>query len=195
MTLNLEAIFSDFDRCGDRSYGEQVSQLEHMLQSAQLAVADGAPDAQVAAALLHDIGHFEEPEPADGADPGTDLAHEVRAARSLATLFGPDVWRPVALHVAAKRYLCAVEPGYLESLSHASLASLKVQGGAFTEAQAARFVALPYAQEALRLRRYDDGAKQPGLATPPLSHYRPLLQGLLALAAAHEAEDITISEF
>jgi phosphonate degradation associated HDIG domain protein len=180
MTLTLDAIFSAFERCGARNYGERVTQLEHMLQSAELAVADGAGDALIAAALLHDIGHFEEPEPEDGAAPEIDLAHEVRAARSLATLFAPDVWRPVALHVAAKRYLCAVEPGYLESLSPASLASLKVQGGTFTHGQVERFIALPYAQDALRLRRYDDGAKRPGHRSPPLTDYQPLLERLAA---------------
>ena len=145
----------------------------------------------VAAALLHDIGHFEEPEPANGEPPRDDLAHEVRAARSLSTLFGPDVWRPVALHVAAKRYLCAVEPGYLEALSPASLASLKVQGGTFTSDQAARFIALPYAGEAICLRRYDDGAKREGWRSPPLSHYRALLEGLAA-ATERGREDCVI---
>jgi phosphonate degradation associated HDIG domain protein len=188
MNLTLDAIFLAFERHGACSYGERVTQLDHMLQSAELAVADGAHDALVAAGLLHDIGHFEEPEPIDGEQPQIDLAHEVRAARSLSTLFGPDVWRPVALHVAAKRYLCAVEPGYLEALSPASLASLKVQGGTFTSDQVARFIALPYAHEAIRLRRYDDGAKREGWRSPPLSHYRPMLESL-TLAAGSGRED------
>jgi phosphonate degradation associated HDIG domain protein len=182
MPLTLDAIFSAFAKHGGLSYGERVSQLEHMLQSAELAVADGASDSLVAAALLHDIGHLEEPEPADPDASQVDLAHEVRAARALATLFAPDVWRPVGLHVAAKRYLCAIEPGYLEGLSPASLASLKLQGGVFTADQVDRFKALPYAQDAIRLRRYDDGAKRPGVQSPPLSHYRPLLEQLSAAA-------------
>lgn len=185
--MDLDAIFQDFDRYGSRSYGERVSQIDHMLQSAQLAQADGAPDSLVAAALLHDIGHFEGPE-SEG-DPEIDLAHEVRAARSLAGLFGPEVWRPVALHVAAKRYLCAVQPGYLESLSPASLASLKIQGGAFNPDQVRRFAGLPFAEAALRLRRYDDGAKQLGCATPSLADYRPMLQRLIVSPAPAGDQD------
>ena len=175
MPLTLDAIFAGFDRFGALSYGERVSQLEHMLQSAQLAREDGASEALIAAALLHDIGHFEVPEPEDAENLQADMAHEVVAARSLATLFDASVWRPVALHVAAKRYLCATEDGYLDGLSPASLASLKVQGGAFSPAQADRFEGLPFAQDAIRLRRYDDEAKRVGWACPPLSHYRDML--------------------
>jgi phosphonate degradation associated HDIG domain protein len=180
MTLTIDTIFAAFDEHGGLSYGEQVSQLEHMLQSAELAVADGASDPLVAAALLHDIGHLEAPEPDAGGASQVDLAHEVRAARALATLFAEEVWRPVALHVAAKRYLCAIEPGYLDGLSLASLASLDLQGGVFTAQQVERFESLPHAQEAIRLRRYDDAAKRTGVRSPPLSSYRPLLERLSA---------------
>jgi hypothetical protein len=38
--------------------GEPVSQAAHMLQTAALAEAGGANGALVAAALLHDVGHF-----------------------------------------------------------------------------------------------------------------------------------------
>jgi phosphonate degradation associated HDIG domain protein len=172
MTLTIDGIFDAFERHGASNYGERVSQLEHMLQSAELAMEDGASDALIIAALLHDIGHFEWPEPEDAENLTVDRAHEVIAARALATLFAPEVWRPVALHVAAKRYLCATEPGYLQGLSPASLASLRVQGGAFTAAQAVRFEKTPYAQDAIRLRRYDDGAKRVDYKAKPLSSYR-----------------------
>jgi gamma-butyrobetaine dioxygenase len=153
----LDALFDAFDRLGSEPYGEEVSQVSHMLQTAALAVADGAPDALVAAALLHDVGHFAAP--ANAAEPAP---HEALGVEWLRPLFGPEVWRPVGLHVAAKRYLCAVSPGYLEQLSEASQQSLVVQGGPFTPAQAERFIAAPYAQDAVRLRLYDDAAKIPG---------------------------------
>lgn len=193
MTLTIDAIFEAFDRHGALNYGERVSQLEHMLQSAELAIADGASDALVAAALLHDIGHFDVPEPEDAENLQADMAHEVVAARSLATLFGPDVWRPVALHVAAKRYLCATEDGYEAGLSPASLGSLKVQGGTFTREQADRFERLPYAQDAIRLRRYDDGAKRAGWKSPPLSTYRSMLEGLRVQDQGGLAEAISLT--
>jgi len=169
----LAILFDAFDRFGDEAYGEEVSQLSHMLQTAALAAADGAPDALVAAALLHDVGHFVEP--CALAEP---LAHEALGVAWLRPLFGPEVWRPVGLHVAAKRYLCAASPGYLDRLSAASQLSLIEQGGVFTPAEAERFIAAPYAQDAVRLRLYDDAAKIPDARTPPLASYRAVLNRL-----------------
>jgi gamma-butyrobetaine dioxygenase len=174
----LDTLFDAFDRLGAEAYGEDVSQLSHMLQTAALAVADDAPDALVVAALLHDIGHFAAPPSA--ADP---VPHEALGVECLRPLFGPEVWRPVGLHVAAKRYLCATSPGYLAQLSAASQKSLVEQGGVFTPAQAERFIAAPHAQDAVRLRLYDDAAKVPGARTPPLDSYRDLL-GRLATSAS-----------
>ncbi len=48
-----------FEHHGAESYlGEPVTIAEHMLQSAWLAERDNASDELVAAALLHDIGHY-----------------------------------------------------------------------------------------------------------------------------------------
>jgi gamma-butyrobetaine dioxygenase len=174
----LDALFDAFDRLGSEPYGEEVSQLSHMLQTAALAVADGAPDALVAAALLHDIGHFAAPPTT--AEP---VPHEALSVAWLRPLFGPEVWRPVGLHVAAKRYLCATSPGYLDQLSAASQQSLVVQGGVFTPAEAERFISAPYAQDAVRLRTYDDAAKVPDAQTPPLASYRELLERLATSAS------------
>ena len=53
----IEKIFDCFRlHGGDAYFGEAVSQQEHALQAASLAVREGAPEALVAAALLHDIG-------------------------------------------------------------------------------------------------------------------------------------------
>jgi len=173
----LDALFDAFDRLGPEPYGEEVSQLSHMLQTAAFAVADGAPDALIAVALLHDVGHFAAPPEA-----GEPVPHEAAGVEWLRHLFGPEVWRPVGLHVAAKRYLCATSPGYLEQLSAVSQKSLIEQGGVFTPAQAERFVAAPYAHDAVQLRRYDDAAKVPDVKTPPLDSYRELLDRLATSA-------------
>jgi gamma-butyrobetaine dioxygenase len=169
----LDALFDAFDRLGAESYGDEVSQRSHMLQTAALAVADGAPDALIAAALLHDVGHFTTPPTA--AEP---VPHEALGVEWLRPLFGPDVWRPVGLHVAAKRYICATSPGYLDQLSAASQKSLIEQGGVFTPDQAERFIAAPYAQDAVRLRLYDDAAKVPDAEPPTLESYHALLTRL-----------------
>jgi phosphonate degradation associated HDIG domain protein len=142
---------------GGLKYGEGVTQLEHALQCAALAEAAGAGPALVAAALLHDIGHLLRSE-ADAA--ASDDRHEGKGAQALAGLFGPDMRGPVALHVAAKRYLCAREPDYFDALSPASKASLQLQGGPFDAGQADAFEQRPFAREAVALRRWDDLGKQ-----------------------------------
>lgn len=183
-THNAEAvvltIFALFDRSGGDHYGEAVTQLEHALQTAHHARAAGEPDALVAAALLHDIGHLLQKQGQDAADRGVDALHERIGAAWLARGFGPDVTEPVRLHVEAKRYLAARKPGYTDALSPASRQSLALQGGAMTEAEAEVFAATPHFDPAVRLRRYDELAKVEGVTLAPLSAYRELLLGLAA---------------
>jgi phosphonate degradation associated HDIG domain protein len=151
---------------------EPVTALAHALQCAQLAEWAAAPDSLVAAALLHDIGHFIAPLP--GSDDIDDV-HELRALGLLKRAFGPDVIEPVRLHVQAKRYLVAVDAGYAATLSAASIHTLALQGGAMSADEQRWFEALPYSAEAVALRRWDDAAKQPGRRTPPLAYYLELL--------------------
>jgi gamma-butyrobetaine dioxygenase len=161
--------------------GEEVSVAVHMRQAGALAEAAGAPPEQVAAALLHDVGHI------CGATlsgrelmAGHDNRHGDAGAAWLAQWFGPEVTEPVRLHVAAKRYLCAVEPGYFQKLSTASVYTLSVQGGPMNEAEVAEFEALPQAVAAVAVRRWDEQAKDPDGPTPDFDHFRPLLTRLLA---------------
>jgi gamma-butyrobetaine dioxygenase len=158
--------------------GEPVTQAAHMLQAAALAEQAGAGRELIAAALLHDVGHFTGA--ISGADlmRGTDNKHSDTGAAWLAQWFGPEVTEPVRLHVAAKRYLCAVEPGYAGQLSEASVYTLSVQGGPMTEEEASQFAASPHAEAACRLRRWDDLAKDPAVVTPPFEHFAPLLAEL-----------------
>ena len=158
---------------GDRA--EPVSSLAHALQCAQLAEWAGAPAPLVAAALLHDIGHFIE---TTGIADDVDDVHEARAQPLLMRVFGPAVAEPVRWHVAAKRYLVAVDAGYATHLTPASVHSLGLQGGPMSAAEAAAFEALPFAQDAVALRRWDDQAKLPGQATPALDYYIALLNEL-----------------
>lgn len=172
----IEALFA---RKGGDRYGEGVSQAEHALQAALCAERDGATPALIAAALLHDIGHLLHDGPEDIAEQGVDTQHESVASAWLSQHFGPEVTEPVRLHVAAKRYLCTAEPGYLERLSPASVLSLKLQGGPLDAAGAAAFAAGPQAAAAAAVRRWDDEAKVPGLATPGLAHFRPYVEAVL----------------
>lgn len=158
--------------------GEPVSQAEHALQAAWLAERAGAPDDLVVAALLHDVGHLVLATTEDPADRAVDAHHEDAGAAWLVEHFGPRVAGPAQLHVAAKRYLCAVEPGYHAGLSEASRESLALQGGPMSPDEVAKFERHPDHAQAVRLRRWDDEAKVAGLAVPGPEHYRARIEAL-----------------
>ena len=160
---------------------ESVSALAHALQCAQLAEEARADASLVAASLLHDVGHFVAIAEV-GAMADVDDAHELRGVAVLVRDFPPAVVEPIRLHVAAKRWLTAVEPSYLRGLSPASVHSLAQQGGPFRGEEIARFEALPYAEDAVRLRRWDDLAKEPGRATPGLGYYLALVDAVRVTA-------------
>jgi phosphonate degradation associated HDIG domain protein len=173
----VDDIMDLFERRGAAAYhGEAVSQTEHALQAAELAAREGAPDHLVVAALLHDVGHLLDGQHEDLADRGLDGRHEEAGCTWLAAHFGPDVTEPVRLHVAAKRYLCAVDPAYLAGLSSASRLSLALQGGPMAAEECAEFESNPLYHDAIRLRHWDDTAKNPGLKVPGLGHYRQRLE-------------------
>ncbi|MFC9330595.1 TauD/TfdA family dioxygenase [Kitasatospora sp. NPDC057015] len=177
-TAALDTIAGYFEGEGAAEYlGEAVTMAEHMLQAGALAEAAGAPAHLVAAALLHDVGHFE----GTGLElmAGRDNRHSDTGADWLARWFGPEVTEPVRLHVAAKRYLCTAEPGYRARLSEASEYTLGVQGGPMTPEEAAAFAALPGAGDAVAVRRWDEEAKYADAATPGFEHFRPLLAALM----------------
>jgi phosphonate degradation associated HDIG domain protein len=180
--MNALSSLEDIERLyathGALHYGEGVSQMEHALQCAALAQAAGATPSLIVAALLHDIGHlFEEEDKVMGAV--VDYRHQVSGAEALAGLFGEAVRGPIALHVAAKRYLCFTEPSYFDALSRASRASLELQGGPFDAAQAASFEGLAYWREAIALRRFDDEGKREDAAAQSFNDFAPLMHDLL----------------
>lgn len=169
----FETIRDLFSRRGDSEYGgEAVTQWEHAAQAALRAEAEGAGAALVVAALLHDVGHLLHALPDDAPERGIDDVHERLGAEWLARSWPAAVVAPVRLHVPAKRYLCAVEPEYYDGLSEPSRQSLELQGGPFSAAEAEAFAREPYAMDAVRLRRWDDAAKVPGVALVPIEHFR-----------------------
>jgi phosphonate degradation associated HDIG domain protein len=176
----IEEITRAFAERGADAYGENVSQLDHALQCALLAQTEGAGDHLIVAALLHDYGHLFEGRGEVAEREGRDARHEIHGARVLRRWFGPEVAGPVALHVLAKRYLCAAEPGYEAALSPASVLSLRLQGGPLTPVQRRRFERSGFAAAAIRLRRWDDAGKTEGLVAPGLEHYRPILERIAA---------------
>lgn len=174
----LEALFAVIVR--DSYLGENVTIGDHMLQCAALAQGESAPDALVAAALLHDVGYYLDPAPDNENETRPAKRHDVAAGRALAGLLPEAAVAPIRLHVDAKRYLCAVEADYRARLSPASVHTMALQGGIMDEGAAAAFAALPHAREACRVRRWDDAGKAQGAQVPGFAAYRPLLEGLVA---------------
>jgi phosphonate degradation associated HDIG domain protein len=165
------------ERRGAESYlGEKVTISEHMLQAAQLAERADAGDELIAAALLHDIGHYTNEFPEDAQDQGIDTVHEEAGALVLDPYFPAVVVDCVRHHVAAKRYLCATDSSYFERLSPASVHTLNLQGGPMDEQEVERFGSHPHLDAILQVRIWDDQAKEQGQSTPDFSHYAPILQ-------------------
>ncbi len=176
----LDFILELFAEQGAREYmGEAVSMAQHMEQSAACAVADDAPQSLVVAALLHDIGHFIGGHPIEALEQGIDNLHEEMGARFLQPFFPESVTEPIRQHVAAKRYLCAVDREYFGHLSSASVQSLDVQGGPMSPAEVEDFESNPWHRDAVRLRRYDDDGKVRGLNIRPVTDYQDVMAGLL----------------
>jgi len=169
----VDALLAWIVKCGASwCYDEQITQLEHAVRSAVLARSKSGDSADITAALLHDVGHFlMQSQTKDDRYRDRDLKHEIVGANWLARSFCPQVTEPVRLHVPAKRYLCAVDPGYRAGLSDGSKTSLIKQGGPMSEAKAKEFSALPGCDAAVRLRRIDDQAKVAGLAIPPIEDF------------------------
>jgi len=187
MALTLSEIEHLFAVKGDRQYtGEPVTQLEHALQCAQLAEGEGAEAPLVVAALLHDLGHMLNDQGETPTLRGIDDKHQFVALPFLRGLFDDAVLEPIRLHVDAKRYLCVRGDGsksgaeYWWALSEDSKRSLELQGGVFSRTEADAFIARPHAAAGVRVRAWDDRAKQAGAATPPLRHYLDLAERIAA---------------
>ncbi|MEO7057809.1 MAG: phosphonate degradation HD-domain oxygenase [Caldimonas sp.] len=170
--LSLADIEQLFARHGGAQYsGEPVTQLEHALQTAQLAEQEGASDELVTACLLHDLGHLLNEQGDTPSLRGIDDTHQYFALPFLRGLLPAAVLDAIKLHVDAKRYLCFADRDYHARLSDDSRRSLVLQGGVFDADSAATFLAQPGARDAVRLRQWDDLAKHADWATPSLAHY------------------------
>lgn len=159
----VDEVFALYEKHGGEDYiGEPVSQLEHMSQAAVLAEEEGFEAEVILAAFFHDIGHLcaEGGEAAsmdglgnvDHEQLGADYLRERGFSERLATL--------VESHVIAKRYLTYKYPEYYNQLSEASKATLEFQGGRMNEEEASIFEKNPDAELFIRLRYWDDKAKE-----------------------------------
>jgi phosphonate degradation associated HDIG domain protein len=176
----LDELADIYEGRAGRPYGlSGVNQRLHAVQAAWLAREQGGRASLVVAALLHDVGHMVHDLGEHPAAHGVDDRHEAIGAEWLARAFGPAVVEPVRLHVAAKRYLCATEPGYVGRLSRDSVESLALQGGPMSLREVEAFRRCAGWRDAVALRRIDDAAKAPDGPAPPFSAFRDELVSML----------------
>ncbi|PYC05436.1 phosphonate degradation HD-domain oxygenase [Pseudomonas atacamensis] len=177
----IARVFGLYERLGASDYiGEPVSQLEHMSQAAELAMAEGCDDEVVLAAFFHDIGHLC-PEGAENMGGYGVVSHERLGADYLREAgFSERLARLVEYHVQAKRYLTLREPGYYARLSEASRRTLEYQGGVMSAAEADAFEADPLCVLSLRMRRWDELAKEVAVPLVGLSVLKRKAEKLLS---------------
>lgn len=178
INATLETVFGFYEARGAEEYvGEPVSLLEHMGQTAQLAEAEGHDEEVVLAAFLHDVGHFLPQQAGDDMDGFGHLSHEKVGADFLRKQgFSEKIAQLVLKHVQAKRYLCARYPAYYEKLSEASRETLVFQGGVMTEAEAHAYEQAPYFALSLKMREWDEAAKDTNLPPPDVARYRAMAE-------------------
>ncbi len=176
----IKKIVEIFTEQGGSSYvGEPVTQLEHAIQAALAARRHQARPEMVAAALLHDIGHFLHHYSEDCADFAIDSEHEKAGEAFLREHFKEEVAELVRHHVNAKRYLTATNEKYANNLTGASFKSLQLQGGPMQPHEVEEFEAHPLFQDILLLRRWDEGAKIPNKTLPPITDFLSELKMVL----------------
>jgi [1-hydroxy-2-(trimethylamino)ethyl]phosphonate dioxygenase len=177
----IDEIHNAFHTHGSSQYGnESVTQLQHALQCGQCAIDTQSSAQLVTAALLHDIGHIlsDEKMPTS-TDQNLDDKHEDKGYQFLLRHFGTEVADPVRLHVVAKRYLCTKDPDYQKKLSPTSLKSFFDQGGPMSYEEQKQFESEKHFENAVRLRQWDDIAKDCQATTMELSAFEPYIKSSL----------------
>ncbi|HEY2583236.1 MAG TPA: HD domain-containing protein [Mucilaginibacter sp.] len=173
----VNEVFSLYERFGDEDYiGEPVSQIEHMSQAAALAEAEGYDDEVILAAFFHDIGHLcAEDGEAESMDGMGNVDHEKLGADYLIDHgFSKRIALMVQGHVIAKRYLTYKYPEYYNKLSDASKTTLQFQGGVMSREEAKAFEHNPDAELIVRLRYWDDMAKEMNVPVNNIDHLKAL---------------------
>lgn len=182
---NIEAITDEiialFEKWGNEDYdGEPVSQTSHMIQAAMLAMEENDIDLTLGA-FLHDIGHLLKHElPTQEMGGFGVVNHEGIGADFLRERgFDERLCAVVAGHVAAKRYLVATDEQYAAKLSIASCETLKWQGGPMTTEEVAEFERELFFKDIIKVRLWDEKAKDYNAHTLPLSFFRKLISKYL----------------
>jgi len=179
----IRSLFSTF---GDEDYdGEPVSQTSHMIQCGMQAIKQGEDDELIIGAFLHDIGHLlRHKQKTEAMGTYGVVNHEGIGSDYLRSKkFSERICAVVEKHVDAKRYLVAAQPGYKEKLSEASLQTLIWQGGPMNEDEVAAFKQHPYFKDIIKVRLWDEAAKETDLDMLPLDYFIDVIKKYLATAS------------
>jgi predicted HD phosphohydrolase len=170
----IDQIISNYLNNKSLYIGEKVTMSEHMIQTAMLAEKTNCSSNLVCSSLLHDYGHFILENPDSLVTKDKDGRHEVVGYTFLEKYFIEDVLGPIKYHVKAKKYL-ARERNYYRLLSEASKISLKLQGGAMSNEEAEKFESNKFFENSIKLRKFDEIAKESGLKIKSINEYKNLL--------------------
>jgi [1-hydroxy-2-(trimethylamino)ethyl]phosphonate dioxygenase len=174
----IDQIVSNYSNNKSLYIGEKVTMSEHMIQTAMLAEKTNCSSNLVCSSLLHDYGHFILESPDDLVAESKDGKHEDVGFFFLEKYFIKDVVGPIKYHVKAKKYL-AREKKYYRLLSEASKISLKLQGGIMGNEEAKKFEKNEFFENSVKLRKFDEIAKKPGLKIKSINKYKNLLTSKL----------------
>ncbi len=188
--MNIERIYKQtaseimdlYERFGDEDYdGEPVSQTSHMIQCAMEAMAQGQDEELILGAFLHDVGHLlKHVEATETMENFGVVNHEGLGADFLKDNgFSDRICAMVENHVNAKRYLVATDNTYQSKLSEASLQTLQWQGGPMYESEIIMFEQHPFFDDIIKVRLWDEKAKDQNAVLIPLSHFKILITDYL----------------
>ena len=173
--LNIvDQIIFNFSNNKSLYIGEDLTIAEHMIQTAMLAEKNQCSDDLICSSLLHDYGHFVIEDPKQLVTDKIDGRHEIIGANYLKKFFHNEIIEPILLHVEAKKYLSR-DKKYFDSLSKASKISLKLQGGAMSDLEVKKFEKNKNYENAIKLRKFDEGAKQKNIKVKNIKDYIDLL--------------------
>ena len=174
--LNIvDQIIFNFSNNKSLYIGEDLTIAEHMIQTAMLAEKNQCSDDLICSSLLHDYGHFVIEDPKQLVTDKIDGRHEIIGANYLKKFFHNEIIEPILLHVEAKKYLSR-DKRYFDSLSEASKISLKLQGGAMSDLEVKKFEKNKNYENAIKLRKFDEGAKQKNIKIKKIEDYKELLR-------------------
>jgi len=180
ITAEIQTLFEDH---GNEDYdGEPVSQTSHMVQCAMQAMAEGGDMELIIGAFLHDIGHLlrYKMETEAMGNYGVMNHDGIGGEYLRQNGFSERVCAMVEQHVSAKRYLVSTDPSYKNKLSEASLQTLmQWQGGLMSKEEITAFQNHPFFDDIIKVRLWDEEAKDHHAVLLPLKHFINLIHEYL----------------